>query len=167
MWRGNLKFERQEAGGNSRGDRPVALTTSRLTPHALRFVRSARVGHLATADENGRPHVMPICYVFDGNDFYSPIDEKPKRSAPLGLKRIKNIQANSHVAVVVDRYDENWKRLAYVLIFGRAKVLLRGPRHRRAVRLLRKKYPQYRKMRLQERPMIRIAPIRWTSWGEL
>ena len=131
------------------------------------FLQAARVAHLATADRNGRPHVIPICYVFDGKEVYSPIDEKPKRSLPLRLKRIRNIRANSHVAVVVDRYDENWQRLAYALIFGRAKVLLRGPRHRRAVRLLRKKYPQYRKMRLEERPVIRITPIRVKSWGRL
>ena len=129
------------------------------------FVRSARVAHLATADQNGRPHVIPICYVFDGKEFYSPIDEKPKRSLPLRLKRIRNIRANSHVAVVVDRYDENWQRLTYVLMIGKAKILLRGTRHKRAVRLFRKKYPQYRKMRLEQRQIICITPRRVKSWG--
>jgi PPOX class probable F420-dependent enzyme len=122
------------------------------------------VAHLATADEKGRPHVIPICFVIDGKELYSPIDEKPKKTSPLLLKRIRNIRANPHVAVVVDRYDDNWKRLAYVLILGRAKILLRGARHKKAVRLLRKKYPQYRKMRLEERPIIRITPTRWKSW---
>jgi len=131
------------------------------------LVRSARVAHLATGDQNGRPHVIPICYVFDGKEIYSPIDEKPKKSSPLRLKRIRNIQANPHVAVVVDRYDEDWRRLAYVLVTGKAKVLRRGAKHQSAVRLLRKKYPQYRKMRLEERPMIRIIPVRWKSWGRL
>jgi PPOX class probable F420-dependent enzyme len=129
------------------------------------FVRSARVAHLATADKTGRPHVIPICYAFDGKEIYSPIDEKPKKTSPLLLKRVRNIRANPYVAVVVDRYDENWKKLAYVLITGRAKLLLRGTRHSRAVRLLRKKYPQYRKMNLEERPIIRIAIAAWTSWG--
>ena len=129
------------------------------------FVRSARVAHLATADQNSRPHVIPICYVFDGKEFYSPIDEKPKQASPLKLKRIRNIQANPHVAVVVDRYDENWQRLAYVLMIGKAKILLRGTRHKRAVRLLRKKYSQYRKMRLEQRPIICITPRRVKSWG--
>jgi PPOX class probable F420-dependent enzyme len=129
-----------------------------------RLVHSARVAHLATADEKGRPHVIPICFVIDGQQLYSPIDEKPKKTSPLQLKRIRNIVANPHVAVVVDRYDENWKRLAYVLIVGTAKVLLRGSRHAKAVRLLRKKYPQYKRMRLEERPIIRITPTRWKSW---
>ena len=122
---------------------------------------------MATADQKGRPHVIPICFAFDGRELYSPIDEKPKKSAPLLLKRIRNIQANPHVSVVIDRYDENWKRLAYVLITGRAKVLLNGAKHQRAVRLLRKKYPQYQKMRLEERPIIQIIPGRLKSWGAI
>ena len=128
------------------------------------FIRLARVARLATADKTGRPHVIPICFALDGKELYSPIDEKPKKTAPLRLKRIRNIKANPHVAVVIDRYDEDWRRLAYVLIVGKAKLLMRGARHKRAVRLLRKKYPQYKKMRLEERPMIQITPLQWKSW---
>jgi len=129
------------------------------------FVRSARVGHLATSDKRGRPSIVPICYVFDGKDLYTPIDEKPKKKSPLQLKRIKNILANPEVSVVVDRYRENWKRLGYVLISGSATVLHGGAKHRKAVTLLRKKYPQYRQMAIHQRPIIRIALARWKSWG--
>jgi len=128
------------------------------------FVQSARIARLATADDKGRPHVIPICFALDGKQLFSPIDEKPKKTAPLRLKRIRNIKANPHVAVVIDRYDEDWRQLAYVLIKGRAKILLKGPKHKRAIQLLRKKYPQYRKMRLEERPMIQITPLQWKSW---
>lgn len=130
------------------------------------FVRSARVARLATADKHGQPHVIPICFVFDGKVLYSPIDEKPKRSSPLELKRLRNIRANPQVAVVIDRYIEKWKKLAYVLIFGKASCLRKGPRHQKAVRLLRLKFPQYRKMRIEERPVIRITPTRFVAWGE-
>jgi PPOX class probable F420-dependent enzyme len=123
------------------------------------------MAHLATADNMGRPLVVPICYAFDGRELYSPIDEKPKQSSPLQLKRVRNILANPHVSLVVDRYDENWKRLAYVLILGRARILLKGPKHRRAVLLLRKKYPQYRGMAIHERPIIQVTPTHWKSWG--
>ena len=67
---------------------------SRLSPQASRLVRSARVAHLATANAEGQPYVIPICFVFDGKNFYSPIDEKPKRTAPQNLKRLKNIREN-------------------------------------------------------------------------
>lgn len=138
-----------------------------LASKVKRFIRAARVAHLATADRNSRPHVIPICYVFDGKALYSPIDEKPKKAAPLGLKRVRNILENPQVAVVVDRYDENWKKLAYVLIRGRARLLTGGENYRKAVRLLREKYPQYRRMAIEHRPMIRIRPTRVTTWGKL
>ncbi|MEK6602419.1 MAG: TIGR03668 family PPOX class F420-dependent oxidoreductase [Candidatus Binatota bacterium] len=138
-----------------------------LTAKEKHFLHSARVAHLATADRKGRPHVIPICFVFDGGEIYSPIDEKPKRASPLNLRRIKNIQSNPQVAVVVDRYREAWTRLAYVLLFGKARILSKGPRHKRAVALLRRKYPQYRRMAIQDRPMIQIKPTRVTSWGNL
>ncbi len=138
-----------------------------MTTKIKRFIRSARVAHLATADRNSRPHAIPICYVFDGKEIYSPIDEKPKKIPPLLLKRIKNIRANPSVSVVVDRYDDDWRKLAYVLIVGRARVLTKGPKHKRAVLLLRRKYPQYRRMAIHARPMILIQPARVTSWGKL
>jgi PPOX class probable F420-dependent enzyme len=136
-------------------------------PFVPRLVRSARVAHLATADKNGRPHVIPICFVFDGNYFYSPIDEKPKRTAPEKLKRIRNILENPQVSLVVDHYDEDWRKLSYVLVSGKARMLLSGAKHGKAVKLLRRKYPQYRKMRIDKLPMILIRPTRMTSWDAI
>jgi coenzyme F420-0:L-glutamate ligase / coenzyme F420-1:gamma-L-glutamate ligase len=138
---------------------------SRLPPSALRFIRAARLAHLATSGLDGQPHVVPICFVFDGKHFYSPIDEKPKRTVPAKLKRVTNIQANAQAALVIDRYSEDWKRLAYVLISGKAKILHRGAVHAGAVRHLRRKYPQYRQMAIHTRPMIQIRPVRWIFWG--
>jgi len=145
----------------------LSLHASRLTTSASRLIRSAPVAHLATADANSRPHVIPICFVFDGKSIYSPIDEKPKRTAPGRLKRLRNIEENPQVAVVIDRYDENWSKLAYVLVFGQARVLVSGAKHRKAVTLLRRKYPQYRTMRIDRLPMILIRPARVTSWGAI
>ena len=143
------------------------ISPSRLTPSASRLVCSARVAHLATADKHGQPHVIPICFVFDGKCFYSAIDEKPKRAAPSKLKRLKNIAENPNVALVIDHYDEDWRRLAYVLIFGRARVINSGIAHRQAVRLLRRKYPQYRRMAIDQRPLIVITTLRIAAWGNL
>ncbi|HEU4340624.1 MAG TPA: pyridoxamine 5'-phosphate oxidase family protein, partial [Candidatus Binatia bacterium] len=95
----------------------------RLSPKEKAFIRAARVAHLATADDKGQPHVVPICFVFNGKEFFSPIDEKPKRVAPNRLKRLKNIQQNSRVSLVIDHYDEDWRRLAYVMIAGTAEIL--------------------------------------------
>ena len=145
---------------------------SRLTPHsslltapASRLVRYARIAHLATCDAHGRPHVVPICFVFDGKNFYSPIDEKPKRIAATKLKRLRNIAENPHVALVIDHYDEDWRKLAYALVSGEAKVLRRGKTHQSAAKLLRRKYRQYRSMSIEDRPMISIMPERVVVWA--
>lgn len=141
------------------------VSPSRLPPLASRLIRASRIGHLATSDKSGQPHVVPICFVFDGTDFFSPIDEKPKRTAPRKLKRLKNIRENPRVSLVIDRYDEDWTKLGYALVFGTARILSRGEKHRKAVRLLRRKYRQYRSMAIQERPMIVVRPSRIISWG--
>ena len=138
---------------------------SRLSPRALRLIRSARIAHLATADRSGQPHAVPICFVFDDKYFYSPIDEKPKRTAPAKLKRLRNIAENPQVSLVIDHYDENWSKLAYVLITGAARIMQRGQKHRLAVTLLRRKYSQYRTMAIDRRPMIVIKPKRITGWS--
>ena len=138
---------------------------SRVPAHVARFIRSARIAHLATADRSGQPHVVPICFAFDGKCFYSPIDEKPKRSAPANLKRLRNIRDNSQVSLVIDYYEEDWSKLCYVLITGTARILQSGKTHDRAVILLRKKYSQYRRMQIDTRPIIVITPKRITFWA--
>ena len=136
-----------------------------LTATQKKFLDRHRIGHLATADSRGRPHVIPICYVCAGSRLYSVLDAKPKRVAATNLKRVLNIQENPRVAVVVDEYDEDWTRLAYVLLHGTANMLTGGEEHARALRLLREKYPQYRAMQLQRSPVICIAVERVISWA--
>jgi len=135
-----------------------------MSPAAGVMLREARIGHLATADAGGRPHVIPVCFVFDGRRLFTAIDEKPKQAAPRHLRRVRNVEANPQVALVVDHYEEDWGRLCYVLVLGSAEVLEAGRDHKRAVALLREKYPQYRAMRLEERPVIKISPHRVAVW---
>ena len=137
----------------------------KLSPQASRLIRSARIAHLATADASGQPHVIPICFVFDGERFYSSIDEKPKQT--IELKRIRNIKNNRSVALIIDHYEENWRSIGYVLVFGTAGILTRGIAHGRAVKLLKGKYPQYKAMAIERRPLIRISPRRVRIWGHI
>src|SRR5512136_2783275 len=88
-----------------------------------RFISSHVVARLATADATGQPHVIPFCYAFDGTSVYFIVDEKPKRQTGKPLKRIRNILANPHVAVVIDDYADDWTQLAYVLITGKASIV--------------------------------------------
>ena len=137
----------------------------KLSPDQDRFLRSARSGHLATADAKGRPHVIPVCYVFDGDAIYSVLDAKPKSTPLRQLRRVRNILANPQVSLVVDHYEEDWSRLRYVLVSGEAGLLEAGEEWSRAIVLLREKYPQYRDMNLDESPVIKITPVRFTPWS--
>ena len=136
----------------------------KLSPSHDRFLRSARAAHLATADANGQPHVIPVCYVFDGQTIYSVLDAKPKTTSLRQLRRVRNILANPHVSLVVDHYEEDWTRLQYVMVTGDAELLESGEEWNRAIAMLREKYPQYQSMDLGESPVIKITPARFVPW---
>ncbi len=138
-----------------------------FTEAERRFLARMRVARLATSDAAGQPHVIPIVFAIDGQKLYTPVDEKPKRVAPSQLKRVRNLLVNPQVAVVVDEYDEDWTRLAWVLVTGRGEVVEGGEAHAAGVRLLESKYPQYEAMPLGGRPLILVTPLGVTSWGAL
>lgn len=131
---------------------------------ALAMLREARVGRLATADATGHPLVVPVCFAFDGAALYSAVDAKPKRTR--NLRRLRNVADNPHVSLVIDDWDEDWRRLRWVIVEGRADVLTRGPEFTQAIDRLRDKYPQYRAMNLSrdEGAIVRIAPERILQW---
>jgi PPOX class probable F420-dependent enzyme len=136
-----------------------------LSPEVCAFAERHRVAHLATADATGAPHVMPICYALTGGCFYVVIDDKPKRTR-TGLKRLRNIAANPQVALVIDDYDEDWRRLAYLLVQGHAAVVEDPAEYAGALAALRARYTQYRSMPLgfATHPMVRITPARLHLW---
>ena len=135
-----------------------------LSASQSQLLATARVGRLATSDAAGQPHVIPICYAFNGRVIYSVLDQKPKRVPLTRLRRVRNIQANPQVALVVDHFDEDWSRLWYILVTGRAELLVDGDERVEAVRLLQEKYRQYREMGVDENPVIKITPVRVASW---
>src|SRR5437660_11970075 len=97
-----------------------------LTEAEAAFVLAQRVARLATADADGHPHVVPVCYAFDGSRFYTPLDEKPKRVEQRRLRRVRNIEARHEAMLLIDRYDEDWSRLGYVQVYGHAALLMPG-----------------------------------------
>lgn len=137
-----------------------------LSPRERAFLSSRRVGHLATADGRARPHVVPVCYGLAEGTLYIAIDEKPKQSS-RPLKRIRNILQNPAVAVVVDHYDEDWTRLAWVMLRGRAEILTGGTEHEQAQALLRARYRQLNAMHIEALPVIAIRIEKVTSWGDI
>lgn len=131
-------------------------------------LESARVARLATVNPKGAPHLVPVCFVFDGSVFYSGIDRKPKRTGARQLARITNIETTPQVALLVDEYDDEWEQLWYVLVRGTAALVTEVAEHSLAVALLKAKYLQYAAGMLDEDALVlRITPEQISSWGKL
>ena len=141
-----------------------------LSDAARAFLDGHSVAHLATAGADGAPHVIPLCYARIGDRLYFVADDKPKRAGPRALKRLTNIAANPRVALVVDDYDTDWSRLAYLLLHLDAAIVDDDAEYDAALTALRQRYPQYKTMPLRRdtHPIVRMTPRRahlWRSTG--
>ncbi len=137
------------------------------TRGARQFLEAHRVGHLATAGADGAPHVVPVCYALDDEALYFVADQKPKRRPARELLRLRNLHANPRAAIVVDDWDEDWTRLAWVLVRGPARVVSDPRAPAPPVGRPRAGYPQYRAMALDDparNPVVRIDPTRVVLW---
>jgi coenzyme F420-0:L-glutamate ligase / coenzyme F420-1:gamma-L-glutamate ligase len=149
--------------------RPAELSTEERA-----FVASARAATLATIAPDGMPRLVPVCFVLapDRPDrLYTPIDDKPKVGYdPRALARIRDISADPAVALLVERWSEDWSELGWVRLAGAAEIVepaAEPGEHAAALAALRDKYPQYATHRLEERPVIRIDVTGSRSWGSL
>lgn len=143
----------------------MSSTKQFFTARDLEFIQQQRVGRLATSDAQGHPTAVPVCYIFDGEHFMIALDEKPKSVDVFRLKRVRNIEARHEATLLIDRYEDDWSRLAYILIYGKAELV--PPQHiwhTTALPLLRTRYVQYQTMALEKLPMIAIIPERVRSW---
>ncbi|MEV4438144.1 TIGR03668 family PPOX class F420-dependent oxidoreductase [Streptomyces sp. NPDC049577] len=143
-----------------------------------RFASSA-VARLATADAAGRPHLVPVTFVLDGDALYFAVDRKPKRHRephqeqeprgahhPQSLRRLRNIEANPWVSLLVDHYADDWATLWWARADGRAEIL-RGSDPARSVAAIERlcaKYPQYAADPPQG-PVVAIEVERWSDWS--
>jgi len=134
------------------------------------IINKARVARLATVDSECKPHLIPVVFVFDNGYYFIPIDEKSKRQKPDRLKRVKNIQQNPNVTILIDEYNEDWRKLYFVMIQGMASII--GDKKleqrellllERAHRLLSDKYLQYQKIGIGEY-IIMIIPQKVITW---
>jgi len=121
-----------------------------------------RVGRLATVGADGRPHVVPICFALEGNTLYTAVDEKPKRTRRL--RRLRDVEANPNVTVLVDHYEEDWSHLWWAQLRGRARIVESGPERERALALLAGKYEQYRAQPPQG-PVIAVEIEERVEWA--
>ncbi|MGI8998852.1 MAG: TIGR03668 family PPOX class F420-dependent oxidoreductase [Candidatus Limnocylindria bacterium] len=134
-----------------------------MTPaNARALFLGARVACLATADTHGAPHLVPVTFAVHGDRIVTAIDGKPKRGPRL--RRVENIGANPRVSLLVDHYDEDWRRLWWVRADGAARIVEAGPELDGAFDALRDRYEQYREVDLIG-PAIMVEVDRWTGWS--
>ncbi len=148
-----------------------------LTDAERRFLEERRHAVLATTAPDGRARLVPICYALtDQTDkvgrpiLYTPIDEKHKRTDnPHDVARVRDLLVLPELTLIIDRWDEDWDRLAWLRIYGHGELLEPQPgeqaEHAAAIALLRGRYPQYASHDLEHRPIIRVALERVVSWG--
>ena len=137
-----------------------------LSASARELLATASVAHLATSDQYARPHVVPIVFVWTSDVLYTPLDRKPKRDDDWhALRRVRNIETNGRVAIVVDHNDEDWSRLAWVMLEGVATILESGDERDAAAALLTEKYSQYQTLLLEGRPVVRVEIERASEWS--
>jgi PPOX class probable F420-dependent enzyme len=123
---------------------------------------TAPVARLATVDEQGQPHLVPVTFAVAGDAVYIAVDHKPKRTTDL--KRLRNIRSNPRVAVLADHYEDAWEALWWARADGIARVLEEGAERDEAVSRLVQRYRQYGE-HPPEGPVIAITVTRWTGWA--
>ncbi len=127
-----------------------------------RLLAEARSGVLGTIARDGLPQLVPVCFAWVGGAIAIAIDEKPKRGGTLA--RVRNLERDARATLLVDHYEDRWERLAWVRLEGEARVLARGEEWQEALEALRRRYPRYRAMALEERPLIRLQVARAVGW---
>ena len=138
--------------------------------HIKTKINKARLARLATVDRGCKPHVIPVVFVLDNdhNCYFIPIDEKTKQGRPENLKRVKNIQENPNVALLIDEYNEDWTKLYFIMIRGKGSIL--GEQNemsllKKAHGLLYDKYNQYQTTGIGKY-VIMVIPQKVTTWND-
>ncbi|MFN2490395.1 MAG: TIGR03668 family PPOX class F420-dependent oxidoreductase [Actinomycetota bacterium] len=135
------------------------LTWSELPPEARRIVGRARRAVLATVGRDGAPHAVPVCFALRAGELVTAVDQKPKRGGKLA--RVAHVRADPSAAIVVDRWDEDWTQLGWVMFQGEAHLDEPGS----ATATLVERYPQYRDDPPQgEVIVLRPRRILWWMW---
>ena len=133
------------------------MTEAPLPADLEAFLNAQRVARLATVDEHSRPHIVPVCFAYTDGIVYIALDAKPKRVAVRELRRVRNLIANPHVQLLVDVWDEDWTRLAYLQLRGVASVIEPGRRASRGGASAAGSLRAVRSMQLEDAPVIRVA----------
>ena len=149
------------------------------------IINRARVARLSTIDYKKQiPHIVPVVFAFDGHHYFIPLDDKRKKEPVEKLKRVRNIQHYPNAALLIDEYNEDWSKLVFVMIQGKAYLIGEGdeeeiertckydhnnnnnndvPSVKKGHRLLYQKYTQYQKIGIGKYCII-VKPQKIIFW---
>lgn len=128
-----------------------------------RRVAQARVGRLATLGNASQPHLVPVCFALAGEQLITAVDKKPKSTT--WLKRLDNVRLHPAVSVLIDHFEEDWVRLWWVRLDGRARVLEDGPELEQLLTPLHDKYRGHYGLHPPLGPAIVVDITRWVGWS--
>ena len=137
-------------------------TLDQLPSCARALLAEARVAHLGLLDDERRPRVLPVTFAVVGGALWSAVDDKPKRRAGDELARVRWLRARPESTVTVDRYDDDWTRLAWVQLVGTTDVLDTAG-HGDVLAALAERYAPYRGA-APPGPLLRLTPARALCW---
>ena len=141
---------------------PAAGSLEALPAWAVELLETERVGHLGLLDDDGHPRVLPVTFARFQRALWSAVDDKPKRVAGERLARLRWLRARPASALTIDRYDDDWTRLAWVQVIG-LTTIREVADHGEVVAALAARYPQYREQPPRG-PLLRLAPERVVHW---
>jgi PPOX class probable F420-dependent enzyme len=141
---------------------PAVASLEEAPQWARELLDSERLGHLGLLDDDGSPRVLPVTFAVVEGEVWSAVDEKPKRVAGSELARVRWLRARPRSALTVDRYSDDWSRLAWVQLIGETAVLDVDGRER-VLEALTARYAPYRE-RPPRGPLLRLTPDRCVFW---
>ena len=141
------------------------------------IINRARVARLSSIDHEQMPHIVPVVFAFDGHCYYIPLDKKRKKTETIEkLKRVRNIQHNPNVALLIDEYNEDWSKLVFVMIQGKGYLIGKEEKGngnnkydnkdsllKEIHKLIYQKYPQYKNIGIGQY-CIAIQPQKIIFW---
>jgi PPOX class probable F420-dependent enzyme len=141
---------------------PEAASLETLPGWARELLESEPVGRLGLLDDDGHPRVLPITFAVVDGDVWSAVDQKPKRVPGAELARVRWLRARPASTLTVDRYSEDWSRLAWVQLIGAIAVVDTAGQEP-VLEALAARYEPYRE-RAPGGPLLRLTPARCICW---
>ena len=127
---------------------------------ARELVARARVARLGYLDAEDRPRVLPVTFAVADGLVWTAIDDKPKRRPEPA--RVAYLRRRPEASLLVDEYDDDWTRLAWVQLLGRVDIVPIDAAPE-AADALAAKYSQYAQ-RTPPGPLLRLEVERVSHW---